>query len=485
MNGVLTIRWKNFSWQVNWQLLLFLILFLDVKLYIKIAAILFVVVLHRRSPWPRDILRKKWLLFYLVLPVLGAINLVISRSFLNPQALLAFALGCTWWFLALLAAWHLYVFVRQEDPERLHRTVATFFYLHLAVIAVVYLSVCIDAGTLNPYMFRGFHQKYYINTGDFMQGISFDDPVTTAVLSSMGVLYFLYRGWWGSSLTCMVATLMSGSNFIDILLVVIFGLMFIFHSDRVQKSMIVLFILCMVLFASKVSPQNKGYVEETVSHQYFPPDPVSHPTIDDRVEDLQQLERRTRLQEFVNKNYDKTLTDSIQHRYNGWDRSGRWVAWQELWSFLGSHPSRTLLGAGMGNFSSRLAYKTAALDIDGGYPLKQRYISPYFRDAYLYIYLYYHIREGGRHSMINSADGVYSQLLSEYGLAGCLLFLFLYVAFFLRGVSRLSYGLPLLLLIGAVFITGYWFERLSVVVLFEFLLWMDRSSALHLSKKES
>jgi hypothetical protein len=462
---------------VNWQLLLFLVLFLNVKLYIKIPAVVFAMVLHRGSPLPKGLLRRKWLAFYLALPLLAAVNLLVSRSFMDPSALLAFALGCTWWILALLAGWHIYLFVQGEDRARLHRTISLFFYLHIAVILASYVYICADAGTLNPYNFRGFHQKYFINAGDFIRGIGLDDPVTTAIISAMGMFYFLYVGKYGASLACMVATLMSGSNFIDIFLVLIFIFLFIFRSDRLQKSMIVVYSLLIVFFASRISPENEGYVKETISHQYFPPDPLIHPTINDRIEDRKVQERRSKLEIYVENNYHRSATDSIQQRYKGWDRSGRWVAWQELWGFLISHPSKAFIGAGMGNFSSRLAYKTAALGIDGSYPQDLRYISPFFRDDYLYIYLYYHIREGGRHSVVNSPDSVYGQLIGEYGLAGLSLFLVLYVASFARGVRRLSYGLPLILLVAAAFFTGYWFERLSIVVVFEFLSWMDRRSA--------
>src|SRR5260221_8304047 len=128
----------------------------------------------------------------------------------------------------------------------------------------------------------------------------------------------------------------------------------------------------------------------------------------------------------------------------------------------------------MGRFSSRLAFKTAALDIAGAYPVGRRYIDPFFRDNYLYLYLYYHSHDEGQHSVVNKPDSVYGQLLSEYGLAGLVLFGVLYVAFFLKGSRHLTYGLPLLLLTGMAFFTEYCFEHLSVVVIFELLLLLDK-----------
>jgi len=52
------------------------------------------------------------------------------------------------------------------------------------------------------------------------------------------------------------------------------------------------------------------------------------------------------------------------------------------------------------------------------------------------------------------------------------------MAFFLPPVRRLkearSYGLPLLLLMAGAFFTEYWFEQLSVVVLFELLMLLNK-----------
>jgi len=202
--------------------------------------------------------------------------------------------------------------------------------------------------------------------------------------------------------------------------------------------------------------------------------PLPHPKATDFVEKKVVQDREKTVATFVDTLYPRAIRDSLKAKYKGWDRSGRWVSWQELAAHYKNYPGQLLLGAGMGNFSSRLAFKTAALNIEGGYPIKDRYIHPFFRDNYLYIYLYYHMRDEGQHSVINKPDSVYGQLLSEYGLVGIACFFLLYAAFFFKGIRSLSYGLPLLLLLGASFFTEYWFERLSVVVLFEFLMLLDK-----------
>ena len=470
---------RRYIRQINWPLLLFLVFFLNVKLYIKIVAIFFAIFLHRKTPFLRTSFRKKWLWFYLAMIGLAGINRLISLSSLSMQSLLAFALGCSYWLLAMAAAWQIFLFVQQEEREKLHRTAELFFFLHIVATLASFVWICWQAGTLNPYTFEGMHRKYFISTGDYITGISLEGSVATALINAMGLLYLLYRNRKTASLLGLVAVLLAGSNFIDLLLLAIFGIIFIWHTNRAQKGMIVVYIVLMVVFAIGVSPQNKDYVRATLAriapnNVYVPSIPLPHPKMTDWVEPGSVKERKKQLASFKDGIYPPGMEDSLRARYKGWNHFGRWVALQEMRDFFHHHPDRILLGAGMGNYSSRLAFKTTALNIDGGYPKREQYIHPFFRDDYLFLYLYYHTREEGEHSVVNKPDSVYGQLLCEYGLAGVLAFLFFYAGFFLQGIRSLSYGIPLLMLMGVAFLTEYWFEQLSVVVLFEFLMLLDQ-----------
>ena len=477
----IVLRLRNLAGGVDWPLLVFLVLLVNVKLYSKVAAVLLGFCWHRRLPQFRELRQKRWLWFYGSMLLLAGIHLVLSFSSLSAPALLSFGLGFGYWLLAMAAAWLVYLFVeRQKDKERLHRTATFFFLLNVVCIGIVFAGICRKTGTINPYTYEGEHRKYFISTGDFINGISFDGSVTAALISAFGVLYFLYRDQKGYSLLCLVTVLLAGSNFIDILLIGILLLVAFFYSNRVQKSMVLVYLLMMVVFWAKVSPQNKNYTAQLLGridskNRYDPPLPLPHPKVTDFVEKVNVVERKEQLATFMDTLYPVAKKDSLTAGYKGWDRSGRWVAWQELAQLYRHHPGQLLLGAGMGNFSSRLAFKTAAVNIEGGYPAKERYIHPLFRDNYLYLYLYYHTRDEGQHSVINKPDGVYGQLLGEYGLIGLGCFFLLYAGFFLQRIRPLSYGLPLLLLLGACFFTEYWFEQLSVVVLFEFLMLLDVS----------
>jgi len=113
------------------------------------------------------------------------------------------------------------------------------------------------------------------------------------------------------------------------------------------------------------------------------------------------------------------------------------------------------------------------LGIAGGYPANYVYINNDFERSQLSLYLEYFSRDSGLHSAVNTPNSVYIQLLGEYGAGGLLIFVCCYALYFLRRYRYLTYGLPVLLLLGAAFFIDYWFEQLSIVIFFELLLLLN------------
>jgi hypothetical protein len=74
-----------------------------------------------------------------------------------------------------------------------------------------------EIGFINPYRYQGLYQKYFIGTGDFIRGITFDTSTTNAVISAAGIFYGICRRRIALSLCCMVVLLMTGSNFTNLL----------------------------------------------------------------------------------------------------------------------------------------------------------------------------------------------------------------------------------------------------------------------------
>ncbi|HEX3383626.1 MAG TPA: hypothetical protein VHS53_00475, partial [Mucilaginibacter sp.] len=152
---------------------------------------------------------------------------------------------------------------------------------------------------------------------------------------------------------------------------------------------------------------------------------------------------------------------------------GKIVEMRQTLGFFKQHPFKLLTGDGAGNFSSKLAFRATAIGYAGGYPKKLAYINPDFLSNHLDIYLNFFSKNKDNHSLINDPGSVYDQLLAEYGLIGLAGFAIWYLGYFIRHYKKLTYGIPLTILLLGVFFLAYWFEQLSILLFFELLMLLN------------
>lgn len=516
--------------KLNWPLLVFLLLVLNVKLVVKLAAVIIICLLNWKKTSIRDFFTQRYLFFYFGMIIIAVINLLTGLKQLNMTYLFTAGLGMGYWMMCAVIAYQLFIIVKLGDAERLHNTISVFFLLHIAVVFIGLLRIMIETGSINPYTYMGMNVKYYMSTGDYISGITFDAPVTTAVISAFGVLYFLYRQRFIFSLLCMAALIINASNFTNLVMAGIFVFCFVFYSNRLQKSFIVIQLVMLIVFMAKISTRNYEHVGRLayqVMNKPFDLPKVKTPTLDElkKMPDssltgeekkkktariyidslntiklginykppMTELEEKIMAQkpvvnefkespavaehinrygQFIQQSYNPDERNQLDSLYN-WKSPGKLIAGKQLIGFFKNHPGKMFFGNGVANFSSRLAFKATLLDIGGRYPASMKYIHPDFFTNHLYTYLYYHSKDQSMHKASNTPDSVYYQLAGEYGIAGLLLLFVLYIGYFLRNIVKRSYGLLLLFLLTGTFLGEYWFEQFSVVVLFELLFFID------------
>jgi hypothetical protein len=523
----------------DWKLLVLLVLFLNVKLAIKIPAIALVYLLQFNFKFGFKLKDSRLPLFYPLIMGLAFIGLLINGSYTNINYLVAFGFGIGFWVLCILAIHQVKLSVEGKPVAVIHNTLLLFFIINAAFSALNLLSIIWEIKALNPYLYQGQYQKYFIGTGDYIRGLTFDTSTTNAVISAMGVIYFLVRGKPIMLLVCMAILLLTGSNFIDISLLLIMALLFTFRSTRNQKSMMLVCLMMLVIFMAKVSPQNNQYVDETIADilEKYPkhqvkPQAKEIPLVNRPDSELSPEQRKEKMATLyldslsmaeyikINKHAPKPLDPAIIRTDEGRvivpqanihsatyqsikvplpaqhplitfiDRHktdlpisaksiptpplpGKAIGLIQTGKFMALHPGKILVGDGMGNFSSKLAFRATGLGIAGGYPHKYIYINQAFMLDHLDLYLNFFSKNTGYHSLTNSPFSVYDQLWAEYGLLGLLVFAVYYLWFFARHYKKLTYGLPILLLIMAVLLVDYWFEQLSILIFFELLLFLN------------
>jgi hypothetical protein len=446
--------------------------------------------------------------------------------YINQNA--ALLAGLFTWILCILCIHQLKLSLENNSAEKIHYTILIFFILNTVFSFSNYFLIVLDSGSLNPFLYQGQHQKYFIGTGDNIRGVTFDSSITNALLNAMGVVYFLHRKQLIMTFVCMAVLLLTASNLTNFLVAGVLIYMFIFQSQRWQKSAIIVCLMFLLIFIAKISPQNNQYTLE-VFRKIFNIEKATQPqaanislteradstlTPEERKQKIallyldsihQILLERTKLRGNSNpysisgiKSFEPNIhtlpfqrkrdtshlqeklmtvanqisADSLVDRVKGAHDNlpGKAIAFKQTLEFFKSRPQRIFLGTGMGNFSSKLAFRISGLNISGGYPPQLAYVNQEFRNNHLAEYVYFFGRDAQFHSIVNSPNSVYNQLAGEYGLAGILAFIFFYIGFFVKRMRKNSLLIPLLLLLTGAFFFDYWFEQLSAVVLFELLI---------------
>jgi len=525
---------KRLKGYVDWHLLLFLLFFLDVKLAIKIPAILLIYLLRFNFRFGFSIKNSRLPLFYLLVIPIAVIDLLLNRNFSANYIIVLFT-GITFWVICILAVHQVRLAVERNDTETIHRTLLVFFVLNAIVSLLNLVYIVWITGAINPYLYQGEYQKYFVSTGDYVKGITFDTSTTNAVLNAFGVIYFLTKKNAVMLLTCMAVLILTGSNFTNVILFLILLVIFIFNSTKNQKSLIVICMAFLVVFMAKVSPQNDDYFINTFKiiiyqKSYKSPWPTSPIPVTQRPDStLNPEEKKEKIATLyidgIHNSYhkivpiktaagpvvvtntgkilipkpdlnapvyqnvpttppdQKQLADfAVAHKselpLSGKPKiftpvPGKLTGFLQTIIFLKTHPAKMLTGAGMGNFSSKLAFRATGLRFTGGYPAKYIYINHAFMINHLDIYLNFFSRGASLHSLTNSPFSVYDQILSEYGVLGLFILFAFYLWFFAKHYKQLTYGIPLLVFLMGIFFIDYWFEQLSVIVMFELFLFLN------------
>ncbi|MDN3548011.1 hypothetical protein [Mucilaginibacter aquaedulcis] len=535
--------------KIDWRLLTFLLLFLNVKLAIKIPVLIFFTIWQANFRFGFHFKNSRLPLFYPLAIAIAVVNWVISKHYTDTNYNILVVTGIIFWLLCILAIHYIKQTIDNNPSEVVHQTIVVFFVVNTLLSLGVLAMIVLRTHAFNPYTYQGQYQKYFISTGDYVKGITFDTSITNAVLNALGVIYFLTRKNAVMLLVCMATLLFTGSNFINLILLPILLLLFLFKTNRYQKSLVVMCMMFLVVFMAKISPQNNNYAKEilteiihhnrdtykdsgadsisfplVVAPQNLPitirPDSVLNPEerkqkiatlyLDSigRILDLIRHKKALKLSKDVHfadggrvaiqepdingyyyQSKKETPPEQIQlvkfintHKselpISGNDNyisavPGKATGILQTLNVFKENPAKIIIGEGIGNFSSKLAFRAAGLGFAGTYPEKYIYINHNFLVNHLDLYLNYFSKASGSHSLTNSPFSVYDQVLAEYGLIGLITFLIYYLGFFAKHYKKLTYGIPILFLMLAVLFTDYWFEQLSVIVFFELLLLLN------------
>jgi hypothetical protein len=500
---------KKYLQSIDLSLLFFLLMMTNVSQVIKLMGLVFIFIV--RPNFRLGLNKNRIPLFYAAMLGLVAFQTIISCTHWQTNYWLVMLLSFGFWGLSLLAIHQLKLATERSNSDQLNKTLNIFFILNAVVSFVSLIKIMLITQSINPYSYTGMNLNYHMSTGDHIRGIFNDLSTTNCCINILGLIYYLFNKKYNYALLCLIVVLLTTSNLNTAIMLLALGLLFIYQSNKLTQSIIVCFLGIIVVFFIKVTPENIRYVAGKIGMKYEVQVAQIEPIINnpilnsrdsiilnderivfermnqkiktkeaqkqilaqsqERLFTQQHNERLYHFQSFAHKTYgNQLLVDApkISKPY-----SGKTLAFIETKQFLARDPINLLLGAGPGNFSSKIAFKASGIEIVGRYPKAYQYINDLFKNNHLEILCYYMSQEAGMHSTTNMPFSVYNQLLGEYGLIGFTLFIICYILYFLKKWKKLRYGRILLPIVLLFFISDFWFENLSLVLVFELLIFMD------------
>jgi hypothetical protein len=484
---------SNLLNKINVPLLLFLIFFLNVKFIVKIIAIVILTLYYMNFKFGLSWKKTRLPLFYFLIILIEIIKFIFITRNYSINYMLVFSFGILQWAISLLAIHYLKFFIEQDTTIRIHNTIRSFFLINF-LISLFFLTLLIFSPSSLGFWGHGADISFnHPSAGDTILGVTFDTSTINATINSMGLIYFLYKRDHLFSLICILIIALCTSNITIVFIVITLAIMFLtVRSNKLRfQTLSAVFLLFALYFA--ISPHNRQYVRNYFVQLYIlNKNPELATNQAETKDSLAIIKPQSKVPDsiyaFDNKKLGKALNNFLINNKNNNSsgvpelvlsdedfnrRPGKMISFFQTYNYLKSDKTNLLFGAGVGNFSSKLAFRSSGEENFGTYPSKFIYTSKVFEKNHLKTFLYYFNRDASKHSVLNYPTSIYNQLLGEYGLIGAFLFIIFYIGYFIKRFVQLTYGKYLIIALLAFFFMEYWFEMYSLIVFFELLMLLN------------
>ena len=140
---------KSFE-SIDWKILIFLLLFLNVKLAVKLAAIVLICIFNFNFKFGFRFRNSRLPVFYTIIIGIGIFNLLITSGFTNAHYNFAFLTGIIFWLASIIALHQVKLSVERHDSAVIDKTLKVFFIINAAVSFSVLLLIIYNTGHINP-----------------------------------------------------------------------------------------------------------------------------------------------------------------------------------------------------------------------------------------------------------------------------------------------------------------------------------------------
>jgi len=403
----------------NYPFLIFLVLLTQGNVALKVVGLAFIFFASNRTPNRLD--ARSMGIFYLLMFVYSLFSIYTYFESYDISYLALYVLGISFWILGFISFQFIYQFVTDSSSERIDATLTAYFTVNLAfcVFQVIKLFILFD--WTNPFANQ--------SSGDDVMGI-FANSSVNLIVSSFYIFYFYYKKKniraMLAALVCIGTAYMSGL----VILLAVTGY-FLMTSSRLK-------------LGHRLSILAAGVVLLAV---------------------LWMTARSNVI-------YAKDILTTIIKQ----DKPRKVVSFIQTYDYLMDSPSNLIFGAGMGNFSSRLAFMANGEYVKW-YPRTLLYRNIDFTKNHYGLWNANVLYDRNNRGTSNQPFSVYNQIFGEYGLLGFFILMLFYFAYPFRNYRKMTYGRILFTLMISYFVLDYWFEFFSITIILEMMFLYDVKTA--------
>lgn len=505
--------------KIDLLLLVFLLLFLNARFGLNIAAILLIFVFRRDLKVKLNGITY----FYIGIVILSLISFFITDSVIGYPKLFTTLVSSVLWIFCLLSFHQLWLSVKRNSLDTILNTVKALTIINLLASLFYLVKIMVIRKTINPYL-EDTAPPYGINTGDMIGGVFGGNHDVNSIICAMLFMFFMYRKDFKFAFLALLPHLLTGNNFIVILLFGYIMYMLIFSRSKLLKYYSLISIAIIVVFYVKVTTPNYYYMTQKLHigtkspHDYFidklqkndenvslkktlvidslyrlwnvnenPRNIYAYSASDDNKMNVGKMVRQLKQEKNLKeRNSMLRIRDSLLRmkrqnepkdliKYNLDSISGKLISFNQTKDFLSSSEKNFLIGAGPGGFSSRLAFMHS--DLIGQQTRFLTWLPHYetevFNENHKTIYQHILYLDTSYNTFSNKPFSFYNEIFGEYGIIGFIFWVLFYIGFYLKRWKHLTFTRFLLPFVLVVLATDYWYHSLTIIVVLELLALID------------
>jgi len=351
--------------------------------------------------------------FYITLVI---ITIVFSLPFLlRENYIIGLTISLANLFISLFSFLIIYSYVNSSSNDKNKLIIDSVFYFIVSYTFIQYVNIVLQFGTINIYSISAA-------TGDFLTSIFSSSSVNMIVMS----FYLLYYGFNKElkKASCSVAVILLTGYMSGIVLMI--GAIGIWYFTTIKLTRLHFLMgfgaIAVILLFPLLSEGNYYYVLN-----YF----------------------------------KQAISSKPPYKI---------ISYYETFKYWTSSLQTFIFGAGSINFSSRTAFVVSG-DYVSWFPDSYKYISETFSKNHFGIWTHDFMNPyNNRNNMANQPFSFYNRIIGEFGVIGLIAYLLTYFNFLFKHAFQDSLIKLMFIFFSLILLTDYWFEYLSVVIIFELLL---------------